>query len=1061
VIPPYTMPLFNSGSSAQTLILTNYSRLAATYDEGLAGQVMSNLNAFASRSDIQGTVIAIDLDPAVAEAYDNWNADYCIIQQANDVAEAVKELISTYLTDDVKYFVFVGSDEIIPFYRVPDEVKIANEQWFAEYSQTNNSPTFWALASGHILTDDFYTDELPLLWKGRELFVPDRASGRLVETPGQINSTIDNYIATQNVDINKCLVTGYDFLTDSANAIDQTLRTFDLIPEPLINDTWDANDLIDRWTGLPGDEALDLVSINAHFEHWRAGPASSTAGDFVNADVNNVEDQIAYSMGCHSGLNVPDSAATGGSPDFPQVFAENDAAAWIANTGYGYGMDDAITHSELLYLYLTQELGATAEVPIGQALIQAKQRYLGSAAASGFGLYDEKIMIESTLYGLPMVTASVPSPQTVEETVGVFPTIGDPDPDGDVQIVPVSLEFDATLHVTDPYTGEYYSFGGEVQASPGRPIQPRASIPLFSIEGDYEPRGVVFVSTSFSEITDFNPVISRPVWYDSEDEPEFDAEGWFPAKFWILNRFGDQDRLVVVGGQFNNEGLTERLFNNMSLEVIYGPTDTDDFSPPGVDFIRVNEIPGALEFKVDASDESGVARVFVTYNLPDSNNWESQELTYNSTLELWTGAIPGMDIFTDYFIQACDTVGNCSFKASKNDFLAGNPPNPFTNAAGEPHTFVITVWKDDGNGFVLADGEYPDVNLKDENGNPVTAPVDTCDSDGTGHANPEDYPNLGPGQCQVTFTYFGEGAVRASAQVTVGLLGLNIEQNANAVKTYVRGSLRWNKVNLAEQPIGGATFEVCRTHDAGDTDPLVEPVCMLIEDNTGVIGYIGTDEDINPGGFRVTNLVFGTYEIRETSAPTGYSGDDARVDVVDLTFSERDVIIQQPWVNTSAKLAPTQTTCQDFIDGTAQDITEIFYGKKGKIINNTNPGVFFYYTKFTGPSDDFIVNVIQESNHDFKLFSVQNEIQVRVFNSDCTTPPTASVTILELNGNTSLLIQDGAGQELILSVKYDTAAVVGEEIPKLVDEFHYEFWTEIDGLGVVDFDLGGLDLVPK
>jgi hypothetical protein len=124
-------------------------------------------------------------------------------------------------------------------------------------------------------------------------------------------------------------------------------------------------------------------------------------------------------MGCHGGLNIPDYQVDPAdvnqvsTPDLPQVFAQHNATAWIANTGYGYGMDDAVTNSELLMLYFTENLGAESVVSIGQALVDAKQRYVGNAPAGGFGIYDEKILIEATLYGLPMTTVSVPSPQPI------------------------------------------------------------------------------------------------------------------------------------------------------------------------------------------------------------------------------------------------------------------------------------------------------------------------------------------------------------------------------------------------------------------------------------------------------------------------------------------------------------------------------------------------------------------------------------------------------------------------------------------------------------------------
>src|SRR5439155_5782211 len=54
----------------------------------------------------------------------------------------------------------------------------------------------------------------------------------------------------------------------------------------------------------------------------------------------------------------------------------------------------------------------------------------------------------------------------------------------------------------------------------------------------------------------------------------------------------------------------------------------------------------------------------------------------------------------------------------------------------------------------------------------------------------------------------------------------------------------------------------------------------------------------------------------------------------------------------SALIAPTQTTCQDVLNGTASTLGQINYSLTGpaanqKIAQSINPGVFFYYAKIT------------------------------------------------------------------------------------------------------------------
>ena len=76
------------------------------------------------------------------------------------------------------------------------------------------------------------------------------------------------------------------------------------------------------------------VSVNAHFGHWYAIPALDDQGALFSEDIIRGTGQIAYSMGCHGGLSVPDGSVAGEplwESDFPQVLARQGAAAWIAN----------------------------------------------------------------------------------------------------------------------------------------------------------------------------------------------------------------------------------------------------------------------------------------------------------------------------------------------------------------------------------------------------------------------------------------------------------------------------------------------------------------------------------------------------------------------------------------------------------------------------------------------------------------------------------------------------------------------------------------------------------
>ncbi len=85
---------------------------------------------------------------------------------------------------------------------------------------------------------------------------------------------------------------------------------------------------------------------------------------------------LNYSVGCHAGFNLPDrwAASAAAGLDFAQAYLAK-GATYIANTGFGYGMDDSADLSELLMLHFQEQLGAPdpqtglpQDVPVGWAL---------------------------------------------------------------------------------------------------------------------------------------------------------------------------------------------------------------------------------------------------------------------------------------------------------------------------------------------------------------------------------------------------------------------------------------------------------------------------------------------------------------------------------------------------------------------------------------------------------------------------------------------------------------------------------------------------------------------
>jgi len=425
----------------------------------------------------------VETDPAVAQAYAAWDADACTPEAANVVAQAIKALLDSWLDShpSIKYLVVVGGDNIIPFWRVPDILAIADESHYRlRAGVARETPLYYALTEAYILSDDAYADRVPFAWFGRHLYLPDYPIGRLVETPQEIVMLIDAYLANGgHVGADTGLVVGYDFLTDSSLEIEGTLQGQGIATTSLISDAWSADELRENLLVT----RQDLNSLNAHFEHWQASPADLGSGRLTSTDVAaasaNLSGAVLFSVGCHAGLSVPDAwDNTGHALDFAQALASQ-GAIWVGNTGYGYGMSDAVALSERLMSLFVEELGRSSNVAVGEALIQAKRRYINGAAAASLSLYDEKVAIEATLFGLPMFMVSVPmpggavSPPNSSQAFDVASKVRAAE-----GLIARSVTITPTFSEVSTAQGRYFTVAGQVQANGGRPIQPLLSLDI-------------------------------------------------------------------------------------------------------------------------------------------------------------------------------------------------------------------------------------------------------------------------------------------------------------------------------------------------------------------------------------------------------------------------------------------------------------------------------------------------------------------------------------------------------------------------------------------------------
>jgi hypothetical protein len=206
----------------------------------------------------------------------------------------------------------------------------------------------------------------------------------------------------------------------------------------------------------------------------------------------------------------------------------------------------------------------------------------------------------------------------------------------------------------------------------------------------------------------------------------------------------------------------------------------------------------------------------------------------------------------------------------------------------------------------------------------------------------------GAGQCSITIDSTTAGTVTVRGTTTFDIGPVEIEtvtrttgtgglNSADAQKTWVSGSLSWTKHDNAGNPLGGATFQVCRT----DLNP---DACFSVTDNAA------PDSNASAGQFTVINLELGDYSVTETAAPPGYAiGGGTKT--ATLTFASPSATITIAFVNNREVLkiagfaytnAATGTPTSGVLNGTTVfDADLVNYGSSAANLTGSSLVVTF------------------------------------------------------------------------------------------------------------------------
>src|SRR5262249_30802238 len=149
------------------------------------------------------------------------------------------------------------------------------------------------------------------------------------------------------------------------------------------------------------------------------------------------------------------------------------------------------------------------------------------------------------------------------------------------------------------------------------------------------------------------------------------------------------------------------------------------------------------------------------------------------------------------------------------------------------------------------------------------------------------------------------------------------------------------------------------------------------------------------------------------------------------------------WLGGGGLIAPTETSCSDYVNGTAATLSQVNYTvKKGVIWQSINPGVFFFSTKITTTTPNQVVTVSQSntSTNGAALFGILNG-QASLYPATCGAHTVGTVTGANGSGASFTIATPGT---YVIGIKYQTKTIAGTT-PPLPADVTYTFATSLGG----------------
>ncbi len=702
-----------SAGGYETIIIVDESRLDRM--EGTEAEktaMLARLQDLAAHPAVNGVVVNVGPDTRVSATNVTADDQFACPYAKNMVADAIKAIIDDYRAlNPLEYIVIIGDDDIIPFYRYPDNALLGNEENYVPPVR-DDTPSQASLRLGYVLSQEQYGAEFSISVKGNDLPVPKLAIGRLVETATEISGMLDAFIDETNNGVvdtpTSSLVTGYDFLEDAALEVQSQLEAgigepadtliVDKNLSPLDPAAWTATDL----GNLLLNNRYDISFLAGHFSA-NSALAADYSTSLITTDLTNspvdMTNALFFSAGCHAGYNIVNPHGIPGltfQPDWAQAFAQK-RATLIAGTGYQYGDTDFIEYGERLYLEFSRQLRVgSGPVPIGPALVKAKQLYLETTPQLR-GLH-EKTVLQTTIFGLPMLSIDLPtgritmsSDSSIVTSLSAFPT----DPGNtlgleytDITIAPSfttnTLELDDVDNNTT-VTATYLSGSNGLVTNAAEPALPLEIRNVTAPNGKVL-RGFAFRGGAYTDLLEIIPLTGAPTTEIRGVHTPFVSDVFYPIRPYSANYFGalfdtasGATRLVVTPAQFRSTAPgsltnTLRRFDEMDFRLYYSDNITNYggdsipalAAPPAISQIQAIPDGNDIDFSavVVGNPAAGIQEVWVTYTAvsgPLAGQWQSLDLTQNSEdstrweKRLTLSGTPPEDI--RYIVQAVNGVG--------------------------------------------------------------------------------------------------------------------------------------------------------------------------------------------------------------------------------------------------------------------------------------------------------------------------------------------------------------------------------------------------------------------